>query len=64
MTDTAKLVARHPIVAKRIEARAHLGDEARDHHHVHIGPDDQEPMNGVGACQAELHWRVGWHQIL
>jgi hypothetical protein len=58
MTDAAKLVARHPIVVKRIEARADLGDEARDHHRVHVGPDDQEPMNGIGACQAELHGQV------
>src|SRR3984893_3740924 len=61
MTDTAKLVARHPVVARRIEARADLGDEARDHHRVHVGPDEQEPMNHIGACQAELDRCVGWH---
>ena len=61
MTDTTKLVAGHPIVARRIEAGADFGDEAGDYHRIDVGPDKQEPMNDVGAGHTKLDGGVGRH---
>jgi hypothetical protein len=49
MTNAAKFVAWHSVVAQRVKTRADLGDEARDYHRIHVGPDEQKPMNHISA---------------
>ena len=61
MTEAAKLVTRHLVLARLGEARAHLGDEARHDHRVDVGVGEQEAVHDIGAGQAELHRRIRRH---
>ncbi len=61
MTEAAKLVTRHLVLARLGEARAHLGNEAGHHHGVDIGVGEQEAVHDIGAGQAELDGRIRRH---
>jgi hypothetical protein len=61
MTEPAKFVARHLVLAWLGEARAHLGDEAGHDHRVDVGIGQQKAVHDIGAGEAESHRRVRRH---
>ena len=44
------------------EFGVHLGDEARYHHGVHIGPSDQKTVNDIGRGEAESDGASPWNR--
>src|SRR2546427_498008 len=70
MTETTILVARHVVLARAGEARAHLCDKAWHDHGVDVRMGEEETMHDVGAGEAELHRRIRrnadapWHEAI
>ncbi len=70
VTEAAELMAWHRVFAGQSEARAHLRDEARDHHGVDVGVGDEKAVHDIGAGDAERHRCGGrhsnaaWHELV
>src|SRR5580704_45910 len=61
MTETAKLVTRHFIVARACEAGRYVGDVARDYHGIGVGALDEETVGHIGAGQSKTNGCRGRH---
>lgn len=70
VTETTKLMARHRVLARRREARAHFRNKSWNDHGVHIGIGQKKSMHHIGTGKTELHRRVRrhlnatWHKII
>jgi hypothetical protein len=58
MAIAAEFVARHVVDAGAAEGGANFGDEAGNHHGVHVGRGKQEAVDDIGAAEAEFHRRI------
>src|SRR4029450_500077 len=61
VSHAAIFVARHWMLARRVERRPYFGDEYRDHHAVHVGPADEKAVHHVGTRHAERDPRIRGH---
>ena len=61
MTETAKLVTRHFVVARACEACRYVGDVARDYHGIGVGALNEETVGHIGAGQAKTNGCIRRH---
>src|SRR5262249_9397315 len=62
VAQTAILMTGHEQVSGAGELGVHLGDEARHHHGVDVGPGDQQAMNDVGCCKTQRDRASAWNR--
>src|SRR5258708_22999649 len=61
MSHAAKLVARHLVLARVLEARSDLGNETGHDHCINVGDGEQEAVHDIGAGNPESQRRVRRH---
>src|SRR5258705_3396158 len=61
MSHAAKLVARHLVLARVLEARSDLGNETGHDHCINVGDGEQEAVHDIGAAKSESHRRIRRH---
>src|SRR5260370_17231478 len=61
MSHAAKLVARHLVLARVLEARSDLGNENGHDNCINVGDGEEEGVHDMGAGKPESHRRVRWH---